>query len=481
MAIARSTPRARGAPFARRAAFVGLLCAVVLLPRPSSNDFEFPALVNPWALLACALLMVLPLLDLARPWRLLHLDLLMLMAPVAGLMCEGRARAWPVLLAYAGLAYLFARMVSVARAPVPSRPSPLSHPQLTSALPRRWLVVGIVVLAAVHVNAAAQTRVSSDSAAGAVHGALRILHGESLYGASATTAAAPHGDVYGPVTYEAYVPLAGILSARAAAPYTTLLFVLLSAWLLFALGRRLRSTATGVLLAYCWLAFPLTLYEDALAFNDSIVAALLLATMLTATSPLRRGVAGALAVWSKLSPLALLPLLLAHGARRRPDARRDIATFALAFALATALVFLPAVAHSSLSTFVSRTVGFQGLRPPGDSLWSTLQNRYGEGSPWLATLARAGHGLLVALTGAVALLASRISRRQDTVGLAAMTAAVMIALQACLSYYAYSYILWFAPLVLLVLILTQPYSTSRTPQRVVISPPGSSSIRFSPL
>ena len=278
------------------------------------------------------------------------------------------------------------------------------------------------------------------------------LRGESLYGAAATIRSAPHGDVYGPVVYVAYLPFAGALSRRAAEQAAGLFFTLLTALLLFALGRQIRGPATGILLAYCWLAFPLTLYEDGLGFNDSIVAAALVATILAAAHPARRGVAAAVAGWSKLSPLALLPLLAGHRTANRPDARRRVLVFAAGFAVASVVLFVPAFAHSTPAMFVSRTLGFQALREPSDSLWSSLQIAYGAQAPWLVTLAKLLHGMLAAVTGAFALLAFRFARREDAVGLAAMCGAVLIAVQACLGYYSYSYVLWFAPLVLVALL-----------------------------
>jgi hypothetical protein len=434
----------------RRVLFVVLLCAAAALPHLSSGAFEFPGVAHAWVVFPLAALMVLPLVDLARPRRLVHLDLFVLLVPVTALSLERPQRAWPVLMVYPALAYLCARMLMIARSTARAH-SPAWTPP-ASGLSRHWLLLGVAVLAAVHVSWALQGRANNDSAEGAVHGASRILAGKSLYGAAATIPSAPHGDVYGPVIYEAYVPFAAAFGARDAARVTTLFFELVVALLLFILGRRIRGPAAGVLLAYCWLAFPLTLYEDALAFNDAIVASALLASVLMASSPARRGAMTALAVWSKLSPLALLPLLVSHQGGARGAGGRRLRAFAAGFALLTALAFLPALAHGTAATFLSRTLGFQGLREPADSLWGTLQVNYGVHAPWIAVSARVAHGVLIALAGALCLLAFRIRRREDAIGLAAMSAAVLIAVQACLSYYAYGYILWFAPLVLLALL-----------------------------
>jgi hypothetical protein len=271
----------------------------------------------------------------------------------------------------------------------------------------------------------------------------------------------PHLDTYGPLNYEAYLPFTALASAHTAARLTTLFFDLLTALLLFMLGRQVRGPSVGVLLAFCWLAFPFTLYEEALGFNDSIVAATVVGTVLVARSPMRRGVMAAAAAWTKLGPLALLPLLAGHRPASRTSGRAAL-EFAAAFILASALIFVPAISHSSLSTFLSRTFGFQSSRLPSGSIWAELQGSYSVGAPWLDTASRVLHGLLAALAGAFAISLFRAPRRQDAVGLAAAAAAVLIAIEACLGYYSFSYILWFAPLALIAVILgAEPPSRRR--------------------
>jgi hypothetical protein len=453
--VVSASPRsgARG-DRARRLAFWALLCSALAVPPVSSNAFEFPALAHPWALVPFAFLMVLPVADLRRPWRRINLDLAMLLLPSLAVAFEKVPRQWPVILAYVSLGYLALRMISVAR---PARSLAARHSSADAGIPRAWLVIGIAVLAIVHISWATQSAVSSDVGEGGVNGALRIVHGQSLYGREAVTVerVAQHTDTYGPFNYEAYVPAALELSKKRAALLTTLFFDLLSAVLLFALGRRIRDTRMGIVLAYCWLAFPMTLYEDALGFNDSIVAAALVATVLLAQHPARRGAVAAVAVWSKLSPLALLPLLATYQVPGRDPVRRFLA-FAGAFAAATALIFVPALTHGTVATFVSRTVGFQAGREPSHSLWSTVAFSYGAHVAWLKAVVGVAHGLLAAIVGAFVVLSYRMSYRQDQTGLAAMSAAILIAIQLLLSYYSYSYVLWFAPLVLVALLTESP-------------------------
>jgi hypothetical protein len=331
--IARRAGRRRLGISTCRTAYVVLLASV---PHLTSDGFDFPAVSNSWVCLPFCAVFLLPLLDTSvLRGRLFLLDVLALLSFIVALGLERPGRVWPVVLIYPPLLYLAARMIAIARVTHlhPDRPS--ASP-LRLAVPRSWLLVGIVVLPAVHVSWALQGSADTDVAFGGVQGALKILHGRPLYGAPAGSAVAdPHTDTYGPSNYEAYLPFASALNDRTAARVTTLFFDLLSALLLFVLGRQIRGPTAGVLLAYCWLAFPFTLYEDALGFNDSIVAAALVGTVLAARSPARRGVMAALAGWTKLSPLALVPLLAGlsppgdRGARRALVRLRPIAVRAL--------------------------------------------------------------------------------------------------------------------------------------------------------
>ena len=88
----------------------------------------------------------------------------------------------------------------------------------------------------------------------------------------------------------------------------------------------------GLALAFAWLVFPFTLYSDGVDFNDALVAATLVGTLLVAGSPVRRGAMTALAGWTKLSPLALVPLMLAHRVAADERRWRAAAIFTVGFA-----------------------------------------------------------------------------------------------------------------------------------------------------
>ena len=65
-------------------------------------------------------------------------------------------------------------------------------------------------------------------------------------------------------------------------------FDLLACLLLFLIGRRVRGPDLGVLLAYAWVTYPFTLYALMSNSNDTLVAALVLAAVLGGRQPRRR-------------------------------------------------------------------------------------------------------------------------------------------------------------------------------------------------
>jgi uncharacterized membrane protein len=446
---------------ARRLSYIALLVAAPLLPQFGASYFTYPVVSHFWVYLVFCGLFLLPFLDLRRLRRVLHLDLLALLTFGVGLNYWYSCGLLSLLCVYAPLAYLCLRMVLIARVGRSSG----SEPQLTpvrSRLPSSWLLAGIVVLVAVHISWTLGAQVGTDVGPASVQGALKLLHRQPVYGADRTSTAKlgydPHYDTYGPVVYESYIPFASMAGTSTAARLATLFFDLLTAVLLFALGRQLRGPTVGVVLAYCWLAFPITLYAGGLAANDSLVAAALLGTLLAARSPARRGAMAALAAWTKLSPLALVGVVICHATPARTR-RRTLLTGAAAFVLASLLILAPVLTHSSAGTFVTRTFGFQLSRSPGFSIWERLNAGSLIAAAWVKPASQVAHGLLIALTAGFALMLTRVPRRQDVVGLAAACAAILTAMQICQGYYSFTYILWFAPLVMLALILGEQHSS----------------------
>jgi hypothetical protein len=466
LALSRPAPEIGGvaASTVRRLSYIALLIAAPLLPQLGNSYFTYPVVSHFWVYLVFCGLFLVPLIDPLRLRQMLHLDLLALLTFGVGLRYWYQTSLLSLLCIYAPLAYLCVRMVLVAHVGRPARTHVTVEPT-QSRLPAPWLLAGIVVLIAVHMSWTLGGQVDTDVGPASVRGALKLVHGQPVYGANRAEVAKlgydPHDDTYGPVVYESYVPFASIAGTTTAARLAALFFDLLTAALLFALGVQARGATIGVTLAYAWLAFPFTLYSGGLAANDSIVAAALVGTLLVARRPIRRGAMTALAVWTKLSPLALVPLMISHDPPA--ESRRKAALgFAGAFALASTLVLAPVLVHSSASTFVTRTFGFQLSRPPGFSIWERLNGGGLVAAAWVKPASQVVHGLLIAFTVGFALVLMRVPKRQDVVGLASACAAVLCAIQLCDGYYSFTYVLWFAPLVLTALILTRDERSAPT-------------------
>ncbi len=83
----------------------------------------------------------------------------------------------------------------------------------------------------------------------------------------------------------------GLWDDLPAAHAAAIAFDLLAVGLLFLLGRRIGGPTLAVALSYAWVSYPFTLYALESNSNDTLVAVLLLAALLVATSAARaRGV-----------------------------------------------------------------------------------------------------------------------------------------------------------------------------------------------
>jgi hypothetical protein len=174
--------------------------------------------------------------------------------------------------------------------------------------------------------------------------------------------------------------------------------------------------------------------------NDALVAVLVLAAVWAAGSAPARGAWVALAGLTKFAPLAVAPLFALHG---RPSAR-SVAAFGLAFAGALVLAFAPLAGELRLRDFWDHTIAFQAQRGSPFSIWGL----YDPDVAWLNYAQRAVQGAGVLLAIGLAL----VPRRRDLVGLSALAAAILIALQLGVSHWFYLYIPWFFGLVMIALL-----------------------------
>ncbi len=389
-----------------------------------------------------AILFVVPFVQPRRPRRMLHLDLLVLSAFSLSLAFFNAAQiGMSVPLVYPLLLYLLGRMLWIGlrgRAAAGQARRPLAL-----LVPVSWLAIAVVFLLGFRVALNVTRSNVIDVGYAGVIGADRFADGRELYGAFPDNN--QNGDTYGPVVYAAYVPFeqalpwSGKWDDVPAAHAAAIGFDLLACLLCFLVGRRVRGPGLGIVLAYCWVTFPFTLYASMSNANDALVGALVLAALWVAGRPLARGGMLALAGLTKFAPLVLAPLFATHDASRR---RRGVTLFAIGFAVTAALAFVPVVAHNSLRSFWDASIAFQAQRGSPFSVWGLYEG---------AWIDKVQLGVQIwAVVGAVVL--AFVPRRRDLVGLAACSAAILIALQLGVTHWFYLYIPWFFPLVMLALL-----------------------------
>jgi hypothetical protein len=391
----------------------------------------------------------LPFFDWRRPFRLFHLDLLVLLSFSLSHVFFNRGDIdTSVPLAYPPLVYLLVRMAMVAYGRRRAPPTPLRL-----LVPVSWLAIALIFLVGFRVGLNVTNSNVIDVGYSGVIGADRLAHGDQVYGNF--PADDPSGDTYGPVNYYAYVPFERVFlwsgtwndlpAAHAAAVFFDIATMLALLWV----GRRLRAgrdgTVLGVVLAYAWASFPYTLFALNTNTNDSLVALLAVLSFGVLAAPRARGALLALAGATKFAPLVLGPLYASYDRRRI----RDAALFALAFAAVTILVYLPVLPGTGISTIWDRTVGFQLGRDSPFSIWGQ--------HPGLHTLQTLAEVALAVLACATAF----VPKVKTPLQLAALAAALLIALQLTMTHWFYLYIVWWFPLLMVALILPRAPGSAR--------------------
>ncbi|HMJ95761.1 MAG TPA: hypothetical protein VK486_07905 [Thermoleophilaceae bacterium] len=390
----------------------------------------------PYVWIPLCVLFLAPFVDVRRPLRLLHLDLLVLLAfGISHVFFNRGEIGVSTPLAYPVLLYLLARVLLAGFRPRRGAGSLVPHAPLT------LLVVGLVFLTAFRIGLnVADSNVIDVGYAGVV-GADRIVDGDQLYGPGFSVDV-ERGDTYGPVNYLLYVPFeqavpwSGRWDSLPAAHGAAISFDLLVIAGLLLLGRRLRpgrdGTALGVALAYGWAAYQYTAFALESNSNDSLVALGCVAALLAASlardyaAGLWTGVALGLASAAKFVTLALAPLF----------ARRQPLVFCAALLLVLVATVAPFVPDGGLRELYDRTIGYQASRPSPFSVWGQVDSL-----DWLQTV------LKVAAVG-LALLVAFVPRRVDLRQTAALGAGVLIAIELVATHWFYLYIVWFVPFVL---------------------------------
>jgi hypothetical protein len=386
----------------------------------------------PYVWIPLCVLFLLPFLDFRRPLRLLHLDLLVLLAFGLSHVFFNRGEIGvSVPLAYPVLLYLLLRMLLAGFRPR-ERPG-----RLVPHVPLGWLAVALVFLVAFRIALNVIDSNVIDVGYAGVIGADRVVDGDELYG-QGFSADVERGDTYGPVNYVLYVPFeqalrwSGAWDDLPAAHGAAIAFDLLAIGGLLLLGRALRpgreGRVLGVALAYAWAAYPYTAFVLETNANDTLVALACVGALIAfaGRSAAASGIAVGLGAASKFASVALAPLF----------ARRAPVVFAVALALTVGIVVLPFVPDGGLRELYDRTIGYQAGRGSPFSVWGQV-----DGLDWLQTAVKA------AAVG-LALLVALVPRRPDARQVAALGAAVLIALQLAVTHWFYLYVVWFLPFVL---------------------------------
>jgi hypothetical protein len=413
----------------------------------------------PYVWLPLAAIFLLGLFDFRRKWRVVHLDLLVLLSfGISEIYFNDGNIGMSVPLAYPPLLYLLARMIWVGfRGPGEG---------LRPSAPLVWLAVGGAFLMGFRIALNIADSGVIDVGYAGVIGADHLTHGQAIWNNFPSDNS--FGDTYGPFNYYAYVPFelalpwSGSWDALPAAHAAAIFFDLACVAGLFMLGRRLRpgrdGTHLGVILGFAWAAYPFTDYALQSNSNDSLVAALLIWALVLFAFPVWRAALLGLSIATKFAPLPLVPLFAAGesglltrepGEPWRPRLR-SVALFVAAFAGTLALMLaLPAV-EPGLGTFWERTVESQIDRTSPFSIWGQEPSL-----EWLQTAAKV---FAVALAVGVAF----VPRRRSLGQVAALGAAVIIAVELTAEHWFYLYIPWFFGLLLAGLVTATSRSSSAT-------------------
>jgi len=390
----------------------------------------------PYIWLPLCLLFLLPFVDPRRPFRLLHLDLLMMLAfGISQFFFTAGRPDISVPLVYPFLFYVVGRMIVAALRPA-RRKGPLI-PYMGTPL----LASVVAVVLALRIGfGLTDSRLFDISTAGVI-GADRIEHGLPLYVYNNY-----YGDTYGPVNYLLYVPseLAfpynGPNGARPAARTATLAFDLLTITGLIILGRRLRpgrrGTRLGLALAFAWTAYPYTSLVIASNTNDTLVPLFVVWGLVFMNSPPARGLLTGLGSLTKFAPLLVAPVMAVG---RGPFRLRPVLIASGAMVLCWVVLiglFLP---DGGVSEFWKATLGFQFHRTSPLSIWVRDPSL-----DWLRTV-------MEVLAAGLAIGAAFVPSRRTTGQVAALCAAIFAASQIPANYWLYFYVVWFAPFVLIAL------------------------------
>jgi hypothetical protein len=408
----------------------------------------------PYVFLPLCAIFLLGLVDWRRLRRVANLDLLVLLGFGVSHYFFNRAEIGvSVPLVYPVLLYLLGRALWIGlRGRGKGRGEDVG---LRPVWPTMWIVIGALFLMGFRVGLNVADAGVIDVGYAGVVGADRIAHGEQLYDNFPNDVS--QGDTYGPVNYLAYLPFeriwpySGHWDDVPAAHAASVVFDVAVFVLLLLIGMRIRPGPDGqrlaAVLAFGWAAYPYSAYVLESNSNDSLVAALLLATFLLAAKPFARGAMLATATWAKFAPAVLAPMYLTYERKLRPAL-----FFVLGFVAVTVAVMIWPAIDPGLKTFYDRTIASQAGRSSPFSIW---------GQTSLEPI-RIG---ILALTGIASIAFAFVPRRKSLVQLAALSAALLLLLQLTLHHWFYLYVVWWFPLLLIALAASPARASRPDPDR----------------
>jgi hypothetical protein len=439
----------------------------------------------PYVFLPLCALFLVGLVDWRRKWRVANLDLLVLLGFGVSHFFFNRAEIGvSVPLQYPVLLYLLARALWIGFRG--------RGEGLRPVWPAAWLLVAALFLMGFRVGLNVADSGAIDVGYAGVVGADRIAHGEPIYGNFPEDVS--QGDTYGPVNYLAYVPFeriwpwSGSWDDLPAAHGAAVFFDLATFALLIWLGIRIRPGPAGrrlaAILAFGWAAYPYTAFTLESNSNDTLVAMLLVATLLLLARPLARGAMTAMATLAKFAPALLVPMLLTYeappptdgrrlrargrddeappptdGRRLRarysfsapPIGRRGRVAFLVGLVTVSVAVMVWPAIDPGLRVFYERTIAYQAGRDSPFSIWGQV--------PSLEPLRIA----LLVVTAALSLFLALRPRKKSLLQVAALGAALLIALQITMHHWFYLYIVWFYPLLLIAMASLESGTGTGTP------------------
>ncbi|HEY2602485.1 MAG TPA: hypothetical protein VGI67_13085 [Thermoleophilaceae bacterium] len=395
-------------------------------PQYGSKLSDAPWLLGLFALGFLLATVTLPLLSLR------NVDVLALLGfTVPILLGDRQLLEASVLSGYVPLAYLCGRLVHRAtRAEAPKPATPV-YELLAPKLPRLTayaIAAAAALLAIVAISSPGAIDVGFASTAGAT----LLLHGTLPYGHMPSDVL--HGDTYPLLNYVLYLPAAAVAPVRDSFDDTSsAVLVAFAAALVVAVALR-RSGPRGVL---AWLCFPPLAVAVASGTNDVLLAAAIALALALAARGGRSALVLAAGAWIKLAPLALLPIWLARTSGR-PLIRAVTAVAGLSAALCAWIIVLggPAgVGH------MLHAISFQFERGTLQSAWTLLG---------LGPAQQVAQAATIALVAWGTLNARRIAT--EPARLAAVSGAVLAALQLSAGNWSYLYAVWLFPCAALALI-----------------------------